>query len=290
MKTVTAFSITVAVALPATLVADVQVDGPEIRPAQQTVKIGDASVSFDVDRGVMLEGETVSAVLVATSARAHDVVVDVDALEDMGFGEERVPNPAREAGSRTLTLHARPGGGPPVVASFKLGSRRAPKGSYSWYDLHVHAHGLYRDDEAVAGIATFSGNPFAIAIEPPVKIPAKGPFTMAVRIKNTTKLPWDYAYVDLGSALMEVGLDGMQPIAKDFDAQPVDGQRFDEQIAPGAEKLVIYKIKPHDDTQQHFSFVAFARTSAREALEVRTFDRSAPDPEPDSAPHPVATR
>src|SRR5437763_14176860 len=147
MKTLAAFSITCAVAMPAALDADIQVDGPEIRSERGTVQIGDATVTFDADRGVMLAGDTVSGVLVATSSRPHDVVVDVRAMQDNGMGEERVPNPPTQAGLRTLTLHARPGGGPPVVASFKFGSHRRATGSYSWYDLHVRAHGSRGDEE-----------------------------------------------------------------------------------------------------------------------------------------------
>src|SRR5262249_36493541 len=86
MKTVPPFAITTALATPATLVADIQADGPELRPERATVHIGDATVSIDLDRGVMLDGNTVSGVLIATSSRPHDVTVDVVALEDMGVG------------------------------------------------------------------------------------------------------------------------------------------------------------------------------------------------------------
>src|SRR5438874_1651713 len=222
MKTLAAFSITCAVAMPAALDADIQVDGPEIRSERGTVQIGDATVTFDADRGVMLSGDTVSGVLVATSSRPHDVVVDVRAMEDNGFGEERVPNPPTLAASRTLTLHARPGGGPPVVASFQLGSRRAHEGGYRWFDLHVRAHGT-RDveAEALASVATWGGNAFPIAIEPPAKIPAKGPFTVAVRITNTTKAAMDYLDVRFGSQLIMEGIDGMWTNAQDFEATPV---------------------------------------------------------------------
>jgi hypothetical protein len=43
--------------------------------------VGNATVSLDVDRGIMLDSKTASAVLVATSERPHDVTVVVTAME-----------------------------------------------------------------------------------------------------------------------------------------------------------------------------------------------------------------
>ncbi len=291
--TLAAFTATVALAVPASLVADIQSDGPALRPERKTVHIGDATVSLDLDRGVMLSGKIASAVLVATSERPHDVTVDVTAMEDMGYGGERVPNPPREVGKRTLRLHAEPGGGPPAVASFTL-DKRASKGTSSWFDIHVR--GRDKDgDEAVASVATWGGNEFPIAIEPPATIPATGSFTVAVRIKNTSSSPMGYVSIQLGD---HVGLEGLSSfliaentgeIKAEQVTEPTEG---DDALAPGAERLAIFRVDPQDD-RRHLALVAIASSDANEqrlsAMEVTSFDR--PDAAPaDDQETPIAAR
>src|SRR5690242_237801 len=123
---------TFAVAAPTLLDADIQTDGPKVRPEEQTLHLDGADVTLPVDRGALAAGGTVSAILVATSDKPRTVAVDLTTMEDMGMGGERVPNPPLQVDRRKLELKAQPGGGPPVVATIKLGSKREKKGAMSW--------------------------------------------------------------------------------------------------------------------------------------------------------------
>ena len=106
---------TIAIAVPAgwhALDADIQGDGPQMRPKQETLEVDDdTTVALDLDRGVMPAGGKASVTLVATSDRPHKVAVQLSALENMGYGAERVENPPKLVGSRVVTLDALPGGG-----------------------------------------------------------------------------------------------------------------------------------------------------------------------------------
>lgn len=298
-----AFAFTLAIAVPAGwhgLDADLQASGPDLRPQRQTVQIGDASVAFDIDRGVMLDGKTVSAVLVATSPRPHDVTVDLTALENMGWGEERVPNPPRQVGQRTLKLRAEPGGGRPVVASFALGGHTHTRGRTSWYDLRVsdHArHGGHDDDSeaAVASVVTWGGNQFGIAIEPPAELPDSGPFTVAVRIKNTTRTPLGGVDVSLGSrfGMPDLASDAQLSDGEGYKVEQVEDSREREAdsetdptvVAPGAEKVIIYRVTPIDE-RRHLTFAVLATGGSDRvrygAMEATSFDL------PQNAPGDVA--
>jgi len=293
--TLVAFSATLAIALPAgwhALDADIQTDGPAMRPEQKSLRIGDATVTFDVDRPIIKSGDVVSGVLVASSDRPHDVVVAVTAKEDMGYGGERVPNPPIVVGQRTLTLHARPGGGPPVVASFTLGGRRAHPGVHEWFDLYVTAardrteHSRWGDDDAaaVASVVTWGGNSFPITIEKPANLPAVGSFTLAVRVKNTTNQPMEWVHADLGYGFSLEGLSSELLVDRPADARIEDEtpntEGDDNTLAVGAEKLFIFRVSPVDETQRHFTFAALAGTNGgAHAVEIMSFDR----PEPPAA-------
>ena len=82
-----------------------------------------ASVTLDVDRSVVMTGDTVTATLVATSDKPKDVKVDLRALHSTNYSGERVERPWQQIDRETITLHAAPGGGKPVTTRVKLGER-----------------------------------------------------------------------------------------------------------------------------------------------------------------------
>jgi hypothetical protein len=303
---------TISILVPATwhlLDADIQTDGPKIRPAQEVLHLDGADVALQLDRGAVVAGGTVSAVLVATADHAHAVAVDLTTLEDMGYGDERVPNPPRQVNRRKLTLQAQPGGGPPVVATVRLGSRREHPGSMSWYDLYLTPHGerapkhAWGDGNAAhAGVVSWSCNSFPIAIEPPATIPAEGPFTVAVRIKNTTKQAFTYSYVNVGGTIDsfdEMG-GGLQLTSDDYDVAEVDeppaadapateGDDADGDVVPvGAEQVRVFRVVPKHPGVRHFTLIAHVATDNGSAMEIRAFDR--PARESDPAPPALAAR
>ncbi|MDB4958857.1 MAG: hypothetical protein JWO36_6426 [Myxococcales bacterium] len=286
-----AFVATIVVAVPAgwrSLDADIQTDGPALRPTQQSLTIGDATVTIDVDRGIMRAGDTVSAVLVASSPRVHAVTVEVTALQDEGFGGERVPNPPNTVGRRKIKLQAAPGGGPPVVASFSLGSHRAKPGRLEWFSMFVAPTGqpapdrMYvRDDQVAAsmGVATWTGNSFPISIEPPAIIPFEGAFTVAVRIRNTTNQPFEYSQISLGGQI--AGYDSMDSdlelgATDDFEVAPIPNDEQSDIVEVGAEHVAIFKLTPMRPDVTHFTLVARAKTGyATGAMDALSFDRPA---------------
>ncbi len=288
---------TIALATPGALDADIQSDGPALRPTQQVLRVGDADVTVELDRGIMPAGGKASVTLVATSDHPHKVTVALRAMQDMGYGGERVPNPPLEVDSRTVTLDAQPGGGPPVVATFKLASKKAKPGSSEWFDIFASAPKQKLpsrwdtgETTAAIGVATWSGNSFAMSIEPPARIPAEGPFTLGVRVKNTTKKPMKRPYIELGARIGGPGGLDSQLITdvEDYKISEVeqpdecDGEEGDcapQLVAPGAEYLAIYKIEPLFGID-HFTFVAQARSEDGGAMATAIVDR----PQADDAP------
>jgi hypothetical protein len=270
--------------------ADIQTDGPKIRPDEQTLHLDGADVTMQLDRGALASGQTVSAVLVGTADKAHAVTVDLTTMEDMGMGGERVPNPPLQVDRRKLTIQAQPGGGPPVVATIKLGSKKERAGSSSWFDMYLQKHGdkppaeRYDtpDTAAHVGVATWSGNTFPMTIEPPAQIPADGPFTIAVRVKNTSKRGWTYCYGQVGGAIRdynEMG-GGLQLASDEFDMEQVgddnSGGGEDVIVAPGAERVMIYRVTPKTKVDR-FTIVAHVSVDSGGAMQIVQFDRPVAD-------------
>jgi hypothetical protein len=280
-----------AIAVPAgwrALDADIQADGPQMRPKQQSFTIGDANITMDMDRGIMPAGGKASVTLVATSDRPHKVTVRLNATEDMGYGSERVPNPPLEVGERSVTLDALPGGGPPVVATFTFAKKTKKPGYSEWFDISATDAHKKLDAEGSAasvGVATWSGNSFGMTIEPPNQLPVEGSFSIAVRIKNTTNKAMKVPYVMIGGRIGgPQGLD-TQVIADNDDYKIEEvGDGFDEEedpreqmIAPGAERLAVYSVTPRFGIA-HFTFVAQARSEdGGGAMATATMDRPEPD-------------
>ena len=215
----TGFFATVAILVPAgwhSLGANIEKDGKHLRPMQEKVTIDGVEVALDVDRSIVMTGDTVTATLVATSDTPKDVTVDLRALHSTNYSGERVERPWQQLDRETITLHAAPGGGKPVKTRVKLGDRPAELALEDSFKIMINKHGekpvvrefdgtrapdydaLNGDDgNAAAGvfIRGWSGNNLGMKIAAKGPITSDAPFTIAVTIKNTTghklsQMPW----------------------------------------------------------------------------------------------------
>ncbi len=292
-----AFFATVLVVVPAgwrALDATIERDGPAARPKQHILHTGDAAVTVDLDRGVMMAGGKLKVTLVGTADTAHKVSLDVRALQDNGIGEERVSNPPTVVGKRRITIEAAPGGGKPTEVTFQLGSTKR-KGVVQWYDVDVTPAGVkadhlnYDDDEpgtegsvanaAKVGAVVWAGNTFGMVIEPPPTIPATGPFQVAVRIKNTTRKSLDWVDVTLGGPELDYnGMEGLM-MSPDLETSPFEVSAIeaadDPVVAPGQERAFMFTVTPKTPGLRTFTLVANARAGRGGALDVITFERPA---------------
>jgi hypothetical protein len=207
----TGFFATVAILVPAgwhSLGASIEKDGKHLRPMQQKVTIDGAEVSLDVDRSVVMTGDTVTATLVATSDSPKDVTVDLRALHTQNYAGERVERPWQQLDRETITLHAAPGGGKAVKTQIKLGERPAKLALEDSFKIMVNKHGekppkrdfdsgekqadyesLMGDDgKSAAGIYIrgWSGNSLGIKIAAKGPVTGDAPFTVTVTVKNTS--------------------------------------------------------------------------------------------------------
>src|SRR5262245_1026907 len=92
-STLVAFLATVAVAVPAgwhAPDADIRTDGKRVRALQKSFSVGDATVTIEVDRGLIMTGDSVNVKLVATSEKPTRVPVDLVALVSQNYEGARV--------------------------------------------------------------------------------------------------------------------------------------------------------------------------------------------------------
>ena len=290
---------TVAVVVPAgwrLLGADIQVDGKHLRPLQQTLTIDGVKVTLDVDRSVILTGDTVKATLVATSDTPKTVAIDLRALHSSNYQGERVEQPWTSIDRETIRLVAAPGGGKPVVSSITLGKRLSKPALTDSFKIMITPHGTkvgtneYADDEksgfsqlaeagkaAAVGVRGWSGNNLGMTIEARGPISADAPFTIAVRVKNTTGHKLDiHPWVDLST---EAALAGTEDAADQAPLQieSVDKEGNSEEWKKGAEDVALFKVTAHGKLPKHVTFLASAIANngpgptIAGALDARTF-------------------
>jgi hypothetical protein len=302
---VAAFFATVLVAVPAgwqMLTADIQSDGPGLRPPKESFEIDGVTVSVAIDRGISTARGEVKAILVATSDTPKEISLDVRALEDNGYGEERVANPPTVISKQRVKIKSGPNGGEPVELAFKLGTTRY-KGSVQWFDIDVMSSktkyiknpdivtgegpndARYWDDEdrpanaARVGFAVWGGNSLPIAFAP-TKIPATGSFEIGVIVKNTTKKPIDWMQVELGNQL---GLDGLSSELavsaygeeSPYQVEAIENDFYETPLDPGKERTYRFKVTPQDEAARSFTFMAHAHGGGGGAVEVMTLQRPA---------------
>jgi hypothetical protein len=206
----TGFFATIAVLVPAgwhSLGANIEKDGKHLRPMQEKVTIDGVDITLDVDRSVVMTGDTVTATLVATSDSPRDVAVDLRALHTENYANERVERPWQQIDRERIVLHAAPGGGKAVKTRVKLGERPARLALEDSFKIMVTKAGLKPevrefdvgkapDYSALAGddgtgaagvwIRGWSGNSLGMTIAAKGPVTGDAPFTIAVTIKNTS--------------------------------------------------------------------------------------------------------
>jgi hypothetical protein len=221
--TLAAFLVTTAVAIPAgwrVLDADIQTDGKRVRPMQQSFIVDGARVTLDVDRGLAITGESVTAKLVAYSDTPKQVVVDMTVLQSKSTENERVEPPDLPIDHERLTLEAAPEGGKPVLTKIKLGTNPGRPAMVDNFKIYVGAHGkklpkseynggvdatagIEAGEAAAVAIHSWSGDNLKISMEPEGRLIAGASFNIKVRVKNTSgrKLsnpPWVSLTTELG--------------------------------------------------------------------------------------------
>lgn len=309
-SSVAAFFATVLVAVPAgwqLLGANIQTDGPALRPPKESFVIDGVTVSVELDRGISTPGAPVKAILTATSDTPKELSLDVRALEDNGYGEERVQNPPTVVGKKRVKIKSGPNGGAPVEVAFSLGGSHR-KGVVEWYDIDVMSsktkyHGgenwdpkpddarYYDDGEnganaARVGFAVWSGNSIPISFVP-TKIPASGPFEISVKVKNTKTKPIEWMEVDLGNQMGLEGLSSELMVSAYGDESPYEITRLEndnyEPLQPGAERTYTFMVTPKNEEMRKFTFMAHAHGNSTGAVEVMSIERPAPKADDEKA-------
>jgi hypothetical protein len=204
--TLATFLVTVAVIVPAgwhAVGADIQTDGKRLRPLQESFVVDGTRVTLDVDRHVVMTGDTVKATLVAFSDTPKQIAVDLIALSSSNYEGSRVETPWIPIDHETIKLTAGPHGGKPVDTAIKLGEMPDRPALVDEFKIYITPHGkkpprsegedridyvtgVSEGYAAAISITGWSGDNLKMAIEPEGRPTSDAPFTIAVRVKNTT--------------------------------------------------------------------------------------------------------
>lgn len=267
--------VTLAVVVPVgwhALGASVAVDGKRVRPLQQSFTIDGTRVTVDVDRGLAMTGDSVTAKLVAFNATPKPVVVDLTLLQSHNYAGERVEQPEIAIDHEKLTLQAAPDGGPPVTTKLVLGKRPAMLGQLDDFRIYVAPHGhkppVLDEDEhrldythdvtegtaAAIAITGWSGNSLGISIVPQGPITLDAPFTVAVTIHNTGRRLPDLS-VQLGTLDARLG---NVDAGADFDIEnaDADADETDHSLEKHGERIERFVVTPKSKTAKQVTFVA----------------------------------
>src|SRR6185436_19153953 len=143
--TLFAFCATVAMAVPAgwhLLDADIRTDGKRLRPLGQSFTIDGATVTVNVDRGLIVTGDSVVVTLVATSETPKKVTVDLLALQSHNYEGARVEAPEIPIDHEKIVLQATPAGDKPVQTRIKLGENPNVAARIDNFRIYVRPHGM----------------------------------------------------------------------------------------------------------------------------------------------------
>jgi hypothetical protein len=303
--TLAAVLVTVAVIVPAgwhALDADIQTDGKRLRPLQQSFTVDGTRITLDVDRQVVMTGDTVTATLVAFADTVKPVSVDLWALHTSNYAGERVEQPWIPIDREVIKLTAAPKGGKPVTTAIKLGEAPDQPALVDSFKIYVTPHGkkLPRregDDRidyetgvgegyaAAVAITGWSGDNLAMSIKPEGRPTGDAPFTVAVHIKNTSGQALARPpYVELTT---EAALEPSEQ--QDIDDGSVSIERIDGderegndeyggRFKRGATLVARFRVTPHKHGLGKITFLAHAVESDEEpgpttaaAMNARTF-------------------
>jgi hypothetical protein len=257
-----------ALVLPSSASAEIDATGKELRPVQRSCTIDGVQITLDVDRSVVLTGDTVKATLVADGDAGKRVAVEVSTLHSENHaGEPFDISPTRVA-HQIVHLTAAPGGGAPVVVALKLGKRLTHRAWIDRFAIFIAAPGAPVPDEpiewsdktgswkvletggaAVTPVLGWSGNTFDMKIAATDPVTLDAPFTIAVRLTNTSgrSLPRDL-HVVLTPAEAFLPVDSelkIEPIGDPAD--PEDGS---QPWPPRAVHVARFRVTPRTTTHR----------------------------------------
>jgi hypothetical protein len=262
-----------ALVLPSTASAEIDVTGKEIRPAQQEFAIGGVRVTLDVDRAVALTGDSVKATLVAYGDAGAQLAVEVSTLHSENHAGDPMDVAPTRIAHPILQLTAAPGGGPPVVAAVRLGKRLPHRAWIDRFAIFVAAPGAPVPDEpiessdrpgswkvlqtggaAVVPVLGWSGDSIDMKIEPIGPVTVDAPFTIAVRLTNTSgrSLPRDLPVELIAADTFGPWLSELAIVRIDDPADPDDGPR---PWPRRAVHVARFRVTPHTATR-HLVFLA----------------------------------
>jgi hypothetical protein len=257
-----------ALVLPSSASAEIDATGKELRPVQRSCTIDGVRITLDVDRSVVLTGDTVKATLVADGEAGKRVAVEVTTLHSENHAGDPADIGPRRIAHRIVQLTAAPGGGPPVVAALKLGKRLTHRAWIDRFAVFIAAPGTPVPDEpiewsdktgfwkvvetggaAVAPVLGWSGNTFDMKIAATDPVTLDAPFTIAVRLTNTSgrSLPRDL-HVQLTAA------DAFGPPDAELKIEPIRDPadlEHDSQLWPRrAVHVARFRVTPRTTTRR----------------------------------------
>ncbi|HEX2691466.1 MAG TPA: hypothetical protein VHN14_32870 [Kofleriaceae bacterium] len=281
--TLATFLVTVAIVVPAgwhALGADIQTDGKRLRPLQQSVMVDGARVTLDVDREVVMTGDTVKARLVAFSDTPKQVKVDLRVLHTSNYEGERVEQPWTPIDRETITLTAAPRGGKPFDTALTLGTLPDRPALTDSFKIYVSAHGQkppkreYNDSldydvgvsegrAAAIAITGWSGNNLHMSIKPEGRPTSDAPFTVAVKISNTSGQPLAHLpYITLSTEAALGGSDeeGREEASVALEKIEADDEPsgWDTSFARGKSMVARFRVTPHQKGLRKITFLASA--------------------------------
>src|ERR1043165_2088932 len=317
--TIAAAVVTMAVLIPAgwhALDADIQSDGKRLRPLQQSFTVDGTRITLDVDRHVVMTGDTVTATLVAYGDAARPVAVDLWARHSSKYEGARVEQPWTPIDREVFTLMPAPKGGKAVTTRIALGERPNAPALVDSFKIYVTPHGkkpprLEFDDRvdydigvtegyaAAIGITGWSGDNLRLSIKPEGRPTGDAPFTVAVRVKNTSgQALAHHPYVSLGTAAALEGTEAAnfedagvvierieEPAKDDPGADAATGDVDFRAFERGETMVARYRVTPKKPGLRQLTFLASAFESDQEpgpttagAMDARTFALSESTP------------
>jgi hypothetical protein len=279
--TLAAFLVTVAVIVPAgwhALGADIQTDGKRLRPLQESFVVDGTRVTLAVDRQVVMTGDTVRATLVAFSDSPRQIAVDLIALNSHNYEGSRVETPWIPFDHETIKLTAGPRGGAPVATMIKLGERPDQPALTDNFKIYITPHGKKppRDEgsdhvdydtgvsegyAAAVAIDGWSGDNLRMSIEPEGRPTSDAPFTIAVRVKNTSgqrlnhapgvSLTTEAALQGTEAASFDDAAVAIEPIETDVPESSEDGE-----LGRGQTQVARFRVTPRKPGLRKMTFLA----------------------------------
>ncbi|HEX4423247.1 MAG TPA: hypothetical protein VH165_35295 [Kofleriaceae bacterium] len=257
----------IALILPAAASAEIDVTGKELRPSQESCTIDGVKITLDVDRSVVLTGDSVQATLVAYGDSPKPVTVEISVLHSENHAGEPAELTATRIAHRTVRLTPSPAGGPPVATTLKLGERLKTRGLIDEFKIFIAAPGTPFPDASVGDqerpgfsqvtqdgaaalvdVLGWSGNTLTMKIEATSPVTLDAPFTIAVRLTNTSgrNLPDELQVQLIADDALGPPLSGLEIVRIEDPAEPDLSPR---PWSKRAERVARFRVTPHTDTR-----------------------------------------